>query len=62
MAGSVGHGGSPFLDGSRGPWVAANDPLAHDDEITDRSSLQFLIYYLGLVLTRSISPIIMAVA
>jgi len=37
----MGHGsnGSPFLDGSRGSRVAARDPLTHDDEITDRSSL-----------------------
>ena len=41
--GSVGHGsnGSPFLDGSRRSWVTADDPLARNDEITDRSSLQF---------------------
>jgi len=43
--GSEGHGsnGSPFLDGSRGSWVTASEPLSltHDDEITDRSSLQF---------------------
>ena len=41
--GSVGHGsnGSPFLDGSHGSWVTAIDPLTHDDEITDRNSLQF---------------------
>jgi len=33
---SVGYGsnGSPFLDGSRGSWVTASDPLTHDDEIT----------------------------
>jgi len=32
----MGHGsnGSPFLDGSRGSWVNASDPLTHDDEIT----------------------------
>jgi len=33
----MGHGsnGSPFLDGSRGSWVTASDPLTHaDDEIT----------------------------
>jgi len=32
----MGHGsnGSPFLDGSRGSWVTALDPLTHDDEIT----------------------------
>jgi len=32
----MGHGsnGSPFLDGSRGSWVIASDPLTHDDEIT----------------------------
>ena len=53
----MGHGsnGSPFLDGSRGSWVIANDQLTHDDEITDRSNLQFEIYY--LLLTHSISPI-----
>jgi len=29
----MGHGsnGSPFLDGSRGSWVTASDPLTHDD-------------------------------
>jgi len=33
---SVGHGsnGSPFLDGSRGSWITASNPLTHDDEIT----------------------------
>jgi len=32
----MGHGsnGSPFLDGSRGSWVTAIDPLTHGDEIT----------------------------
>ena len=36
---SVGHGsnGLPFLDGSRGSWVIASDPLTHDDEITAQS-------------------------
>ena len=31
----MGHGSnrSPFLDGSHGSWVTANDPLTHDDEI-----------------------------
>ena len=33
--------GSPFLDGSRGLWVTASEHLTHDDEIIDRSSLQF---------------------
>jgi len=29
----MGHGsnGSPFLDGSRGSWVTASDPLTHDE-------------------------------
>ena len=32
----MGHGsnGSPLLDGSRGSWVIASDPLTHDDKIT----------------------------
>jgi len=31
----MGHGsnGSPFLDGSRGSWVTASDPLTHGNEI-----------------------------
>jgi len=29
----IGHGSnvSPFLDGSRGSWVTASDPLTHDE-------------------------------
>jgi len=27
-----GSNGSPFLDGSRGSWVTASDPLTHDDD------------------------------
>ena len=32
----MGHGsnGSPFLDGLRGSWVTAGEPLTHDDEIS----------------------------
>ena len=39
----MGHGsnGSPFLDGSRGSWVIASDPLTHDDEITAHFSTFF---------------------
>ena len=41
----MGHGsnGSPFLDGSRGSWVTASDPLTHDDEITAQYSLQYFV-------------------
>ena len=54
---SGGHG-SPFLDGSRGSWVTASDPLTHDNEIT----AQYLAIFMFLVgikklLTHSISPI-----
>jgi len=31
---SHGSNGSPFLDGSRGSWVTAIDPLTHDHKIT----------------------------
>ena len=43
----VGHGsnGSPFMDGSRGSWVTASDPLTHVDEIT----AQYLAIFLFLV-------------
>jgi len=69
--GSVGHGswvknGSPFLDGSRGSWVTALDPLTHDYGITVQwlaKKLQTTAFFLFIVdikklLTHSISPII----
>ena len=39
----MGHGsnGSPFLDGSRGSWVTALDPLTHDHKI----SVQYLAFF-----------------
>jgi len=59
----MGHGsnGSPFLDGSRGSRVTASDPLTHDDEITAHQ-LAIFVFLVDIkkLLTRSISPIIIA--
>jgi len=54
-----GSNGSPFLDGSRGSWVTASDPLTHDDETTAQYSLQFFWFLVDIkkLLTHSISPI-----
>ena len=52
----TGHG-SPFLDGSRGSWVTASDPLTHDDEITPQWLAIFLLLVdIKKLLTHSISP------
>jgi len=71
----VGHGsnGSPFLDGSRGSWVTASDPLTHDERTvqyiacnfkytTYSNTLQRTLFLVDIkkLLTHSIRPIIIA--